>query len=99
MNTFYKGSTQKYIFNTGEIVTKKKKDAEDEKHIYEMYYDFKDSIKNIKNYRVLAINRGEKEGILNITLEYNKEYINTISNKRAISLANHVFLFSTRTNV
>ena len=74
-NTFYKGSTQKYIFNTGEIVTKKKKDAEDEKHVYEMYYDFKDHIKSIKNYRVLAINRGEKEKILSVKLSYDNDAI------------------------
>lgn len=74
-NTFYKGSTQKYIFNTGEIVTKKKKDAEDEKHIYEMYYDFKDHIKSIKNYRVLAINRGEKEKVLTVKLSYDNDAI------------------------
>ena len=74
-NTFYKNSTQSFIENTGEIVTTKKKNAEDEKCVYEMYYDFKDRIKSIKNYRVLAINRGEKEKVLSVKLSYDKDAI------------------------
>ena len=74
-NTFYKNSTQSFIENTGEIVTSKKKNAEDEKCVYEMYYDFKDRIKSIKNYRVLAINRGEKEKVLSVKLSYDKDAI------------------------
>lgn len=74
-NTYYKNSTKNYIFNTGSIVTKKKKDAEDEMAVYEMYYDFTDRIKYIKNYRVLAINRGEKEKVLSVKLEYDTDEI------------------------
>ena len=74
-NSFYKNSTQSYIENTGEIVTTKKKNAEDEKCVYEMYYDFKDRIKSIKNYRILAINRGEKEKVLSVKLSYDKDAI------------------------
>lgn len=74
-NTYYKNSTKNYIFNTGLIVTKKKKNAEDEASVYEMYYDFNDKIKYIKNYRVLAINRGEKEKVLSVKLEYDNEEI------------------------
>ncbi len=64
-----------YIFNTGEIVVKKKKNSEDVKKVYEMYYDFKDRIKYIKHYRILAINRGEKEGILTVSLSFSKETV------------------------
>lgn len=74
-NTYYKNSTKNYIFNTGTIVTKKKKDAVDEKATYEMYYDFSDRIKYIKNYRVLAINRGEKEKVLTVKFDYDNEEI------------------------
>ena len=74
-NSFYKNSTQSFIENTGEIITTKKKNAEDEKCVYEMYYDFKDRIKTIKNYRVLAINRGEKEKVLSVKLSYDKDAI------------------------
>lgn len=74
-NTYYKNSTKNYILNTGDIVTKKKKNANDEMSVYEMYYDFKDRIKYIKNYRVLAINRGEKEKVLSVKLEYDNDEI------------------------
>lgn len=74
-NTYYKNSTKNYIFNTGSIVTKKKKDAKDEMAVYEMYYEFNDRIKYIKNYRVLAINRGEKEKVLSVKLEYDGDEI------------------------
>lgn len=81
-NTYYKNSTKNYIFNSGSIVTKKKKDAKDEASVYEMYYEFTDRIKYIKNYRVLAINRGEKEKVLSVKLEYdNTEIYNYLRNK------------------
>ncbi len=64
-----------YIFNTGEIVVKKKKNSVDEKKIYDMYYEFQDRIKYIKHYRVLAINRGEKEGILSVSLSFSKDAV------------------------
>ncbi len=64
-----------FIFNTGMLVTKKKKNAEDEKKTYEMYYEFHDRIKYIKHYRVLAINRGEKEGVLSASLDFDNDKI------------------------
>ncbi len=74
-NTFYKNSTKNFIVNSGLVVTKKKKNAEDENSVYEMYYDFSDRIKYIKNYRVLAINRGEKEKVLSVKLDYDVDKI------------------------
>lgn len=74
-NTFYKNSTKNYIFNNGFMVTKKKKDAEDEGSVYEMYYEFRDRLKYMKNYRVLAINRGEKEKVLSVKFDYDEDKI------------------------
>lgn len=51
------------------IISKKKKDAEDEKKVYEMYYDFKEEVSKIKSYRVLAINRAEKEKIVTVSID------------------------------
>lgn len=46
------------------------KDAEaDEKKIYEMYYEYEEPIQKIVPHRVLAVNRGEKEGILKAAIE------------------------------
>ncbi|MCJ1764362.1 Tex family protein [Mammaliicoccus sciuri] len=64
---------RKYILNSverqGKLVTEKKKKAEDEKNIFEMYYTYEEPIKKIVPHRVLAINRGESEGILKVGFE------------------------------
>jgi len=74
-NAFYRKYIRSKIFNNGFLVSKLKKNANDENKTYEVYYDFKDRIKYMKSYRTLAINRGEKEGILSVTLDYNKDEI------------------------
>ena len=74
-NAYYRKWIRNNIYKTGKIKTKLKKDAVDDKKVYEMYYDYVEDIKTIKSHRILAINRGEKEGIINVSLEYNKEYI------------------------
>lgn len=74
-NAYYRKWIRNNIYKNGKIKSKLKKNAVDEKKVYEMYYDYSEDIKYIKSHRVLAINRGEKEGILGVSLEYNKEYI------------------------
>ena len=64
-----------FIFKNGFITSTIKKNAIDEKKIYEMYYEFKEKITHAKSYRILAINRGEKEKILNIKLDFDDEYV------------------------
>lgn len=83
-NTYYKNSTKNYILNTGTIVTKKKKTAEDEGAVYEMYYDFTDRIKTIKGYRVLALNRGEKEKVLSVKFDYDTDEIFNYLRKKIV---------------
>ena len=68
-NASYRKSIRSYIFNTSNISSKLKKDADDPKKTYEMYYNFSDKVKYIKHYRVLALNRGEKEKILNVSID------------------------------
>ncbi len=81
-NAYYRKYIRNKIFNTGLIISKIKKGIIDKNKTYEIYYDFKDSIKYMKSYRVLAINRGEKEGILSVNLDYNKnELISFLENK------------------
>ena len=74
-NAFYRKYIRNKIFNTGLIESKIKKNAVDDNKTYEIYYDFKDKIKYMKSYRTLAINRGEKEGIISVSLDYNKDEI------------------------
>jgi len=81
-NAYYRKYIRNKIWNTGLIESKIKKNAVDEKKTYEIYYDFKDKIKYMKSYRTLAINRGEKEGIISVSLDYNKdEIIDFLKNK------------------
>ena len=48
------------------------KDAElDEKKIFQIYYDFSEAVSKIQGYRVLALNRGEKLGVLKVHFEHN----------------------------
>jgi protein Tex len=81
-NAYYRKFIRNNIFNNSKIATKLKKNATDEKKIYEMYYDFTEPIKYAKSYRILAINRGEKENVLSVKLEYDNDYIfNYLKNK------------------
>ena len=83
-NAYYRKWIRNDIYNNSKIVTKKKKNAVDEKKVYEMYYDYSEDVKYIKPHRVLAVNRGEKEGLLSVSLEYNKEYIYNYLEKKLI---------------
>lgn len=88
--------TRTFIYHFGSIATKIKKNAVDEKGIYSMYYDYKELISQIKPHRILAINRGENEKILNVSFVYDeneilKHYNNKIvhcTNNEIISLYN-----------
>lgn len=69
----------------GDVVTKAKKDIDDEKRVYEMYYDYREPIKKIKLFRVLAINRAEKEKILTAKIDIDEERILTYLNRKFIT--------------
>ena len=71
----YRKWIRSYVFNNATLISKKKKSAVDEKDLYKNYYDFAERVKGIKSYRVLAINRGENEKILTVTLDYPIEKI------------------------
>ena len=74
-NSRFRGWIRKYTYNFGTLVTKKKKNAEDENHVYDMYYEYSEQLKQVKPHRVLAINRGEKEGVLSVGISVNNEEI------------------------
>ena len=71
-------------FKTGMLVTSVKKDAEDEKSVFEMYYDYSEPISKIVPHRVLAVNRGEAEGVLKVSVEPNTERIHNFLVKNVI---------------
>ncbi|MCI6066691.1 MAG: RNA-binding transcriptional accessory protein [Galactobacillus timonensis] len=61
------------IVKNGVIVTKLKKDAVDEKKIYEMYYDRSERVSQIADHRVMAIDRAEKEKVITVSFTYDLE--------------------------
>lgn len=81
-NAYYRKLTRSLTYKTGYITSKIKKNAVDESKVYEMYYDYKEPIKEIKPHRTLALNRGEKESILSVSIDINKdEIISTLESK------------------
>ncbi len=68
-NAYYRKWIRNYVFNNGIVNTKVKKDNPDEAKVYEMYYSYSESLKTIKPHRYLAINRGEAEDILSVSIE------------------------------
>nr|WP_039044382.1 Tex family protein [Sporosarcina sp. ZBG7A] len=61
---------RKISWSRGTLVSSKRKDAEDEKSIYEMYYEYEEPLSKVVPHRVLALNRGEKEDVLRVTVGF-----------------------------
>jgi len=59
-----------HLFRNAAIVTEKKKE---EDSVYSMYYEYSEPVSKIASHRVLAINRGEKEEFLKVSLECNAD--------------------------
>ena len=74
-NAAYRKWIRRKFYIDGKIVTKKKKNAIDDMMVYEMYYDYSESVKSIKPHRILAINRAEKDGILSVSIDVDMESI------------------------
>ncbi|WP_420022107.1 Tex family protein [Candidatus Enterococcus willemsii] len=73
-----------YIYNKGSYTSKVKDGDKDEKSVYEMYYNFSEPINKIVSHRVLATNRGEKEGILKVALLSDDEKVFNYLNRQLI---------------
>lgn len=74
-NASYRKWIRSYFYKNGIIMSKKKKDAEDINGTYEMYYEYNEPVKWIKPHRILALNRGEKEKIITVNIDINKDEI------------------------
>ncbi|MBR2802548.1 MAG: RNA-binding transcriptional accessory protein [Erysipelotrichaceae bacterium] len=61
------------IFRNGRIITKVRKDAKDEKKTYQLYYDHNEPLRLLEPHRTMAIDRAEKENVITVTLDYNKD--------------------------
>lgn len=83
-NAKYRKTIRDNTYNYGTIKSKIKKNAKDENKIYDMYYDYEEKIKYIKPHRILALNRGENENVLSVSIEYEKERVLGYLEKRII---------------
>ncbi len=83
----YRKQIRKVTFEKGTIVSKAKEQTAES--VFEMYYDYTESIKQIAPHRVLAVNRGEKEKILIIKLEAPTDEILGYLNSKVIIANNN----------
>jgi len=83
-NAKFRKTIRDNTYNYGIIKSKRKKNSEDENNTYDMYYDYEEKVKYIKPHRILALNRGEKEGILSISIDYEKERVLNYLEKKLI---------------
>ncbi len=82
----YRFYIRKLTFEEGVLVSSAK--DEKEKSVYENYYEFDEAVKKIAGYRILAINRGEKEKFLTVRIEAPEERILRYLEKKIIASDN-----------
>lgn len=82
----YRIYIRKLTFEEGSLVSVAK--DEKEKSVYETYYDFEEAVKKIAGYRILAINRGEKEKFLTVKITAPEERILRYLEKKVITKEN-----------
>ena len=83
-NAKYRKYIRDNTYNYGTIKSKIKKDAVDTNKVYDMYYDYEERIKYIKPHRILALNRGENEGILSVSIQNDKDKVLSYLYKKVI---------------
>ena len=59
----------------GRLTTKEKKKHTDDKKVYKMYYDYSERISTLASHRIMAIDRGEKEKVLSVAVDFDKDFI------------------------
>ncbi|ACV62624.1 RNA binding S1 domain protein [Desulfofarcimen acetoxidans DSM 771] len=75
-----RGWVRRYIFRNGLLVTEAKE--KETRSVYEMYYEYSEAVRTVAPHRTLAVNRGEKEGILKVRIEVPEEEIYGYLNRR-----------------
>ncbi|SFK35846.1 uncharacterized protein SAMN04487936_11223 [Halobacillus dabanensis] len=80
----YREKIRKQTFDKGTISSSGKNADKDEKGIFEMYYDYQEPIRSIVSHRVLALNRGEKEDVIKVSVQPPEEAILQYLDRRVI---------------
>ena len=84
-NASYRKWIRSYFYKNGIICSSKKKgDDIDPNKTYEMYYSYQEPIKWIKAHRILALNRGENEKVLSVSIDIDKDGIISYLEKKLI---------------
>ena len=91
-NAAYRSYIRDNASKYASIETKLKKNAIDEMETYRNYYDYSEALAKIKNHRILAINRGEAENILNVSIVFDDERYIEYLNKHIIKNENSIFI-------
>lgn len=65
----YRQWIRRRTYQTGLVVSSLKAEEKDEKKTYEMYYEYQEPVSKIVPHRILALNRGEKDGVLRIAIQ------------------------------
>ena len=71
-NPEYRKDIRQKTIDSGLLVSKA---STEDDSVYRLYYDFAEPIKKLANHRLLAINRGEKEGFLSVKIDIDEEKI------------------------
>lgn len=75
---------RKETTKTGTVASAVKEEEKDEKKVYEMYYEYEEPVNKIVPHRILALNRGEKEEILRVSVKVNVDAMNGYLSKKWI---------------
>ncbi|MDT2813819.1 Tex family protein [Vagococcus carniphilus] len=80
----YREWLRDFVWQNGIFSTTEKDKTLDETSVYEMYYDFNEPVKKIASHRVLAANRGEKEGVIKVELTIDEARVFNYLEKKII---------------
>jgi len=88
-NASYRRYIRSQTARYGLITSKLKRNAVDESKTYEMYYQYSEPVNQVKDHRILALNRAEKEKVLNVKIEFQSERILEYLESKIIKIKEH----------
>ena len=83
-NANFRKYIRNYLYKNGILKSSMKKNAQDETKTYEIYYNYEIKVPWVKPHQLLALNRGEKEGILKVDIASSIEQVETFLERKLI---------------
>ena len=83
-NASFRKYIRNYLYKNGILKSSMKKNAQDETKTYEIYYNYEIKVPRVKPHQLLALNRGEKEGILKVDIASSIEQVETFLERKLI---------------